>query len=90
MRKNLHRSNVVLQPLVKVGGREEKVADSGEKKKKEERKGRGNVVRGKKRGRKWKYEKPSIPAGIKLRGITRMSAGIVALSLSAPTLLPKY
>lgn len=28
---------MVLQPLVKVGGREEKVADSGEKKKRKEK-----------------------------------------------------
>lgn len=74
MRKNLHRSNVVLQPLVKVAGRGEgrkkwRIVREEKKRKERGRKGRrGNVVRERerKKGRKWKYEKPGYPSRHKI------------------------
>lgn len=94
MRKNLHRSNVVLQPLVKVAGRggegrkKWRIVREEKKGKKEEEKDIVATWSGREREKKEENgntKNLGIPAGIKLRGITRMSAGIVATSsLSFP------
>lgn len=93
MRKNLHRSNVVLQPLVKVAGRGEgrkkwRIVREEKKGKKEEEKDIVATWSGREREKKEENgntKNLGIPAGIKLRGITRMSAGIVATSSLSPS-----